>query len=350
MEKSKLNLLAFAVLCVFAGDRSIQAQQFFNSLSYTHPAVNNRFGDEEAVTGTATYSHQDTGQYWLAGSLTLSPGTYYVAASVRASAGEPGTVGGTPTGNIELRQNGTVILSGGVSPSAGTYEDSADMWMLYQSEGFGCISLGTCTVGPSGSISVKILVPSQASLITDGLFFYTNPEYAFPSRSAINAYLNPEPEWYTLNCSLVTSPVRALDIGGNWAPEGAYVMSYAVENGVLVASGDMSPMQEMEALRLATGRKYFSLTGNDYCGPMWVSFGIGGRQFVNSDSFTLSEWAFAEVVYWERSIAHGGPAGLYNSAEMLGIWESENRYPLLGDPLGDVGLRLYQKFAELEQQ
>lgn len=306
------------------------------SFSYTHPAASQQ-NDPEAISGQAWSNQYDTGTYWLQSSVSLPAGTWYVAARLR-------TLSGAVGGPLNFEDGSTPVYQGSIGTSSQTYEAASNIWFVVNGEGYGYITVGSFTLTEPTSLTIKTWNPAANTWRFDGLMIYQSGE-GFASRAEVNAFLNPEPEWDTLNCTLTTSPVRALDIGGNWAQGGTPVMSYTVENGVLVASGDMTATQEMEALRLATGRKYFSLAGGDYCGPMWVSFGLGGRQFVNSDSFTISEWAFAEIVYWERSIHHGGPSTGYDSQKFLLLWQSANRFSLYGDPLGDVGYRIYQQFA-----
>lgn len=222
-----------------------------------------------------------------------------------------------------------------------------DRWFVVDGGAWAYELLGTINVG-AGNHVLSFYPYSGTSTSTmdiDSMIFASPGEGYATEAEALGSL--PPPSWSVLYCSMEPSPVRSFNMSGSYGTSSP-AMSYTVENGALVATGDMTWAQEEAALRYATGRDYFQ-DGDDWFGPIWNSSGIPPRNFSYMDSFTLSEWAFAEVVYWERMIANGNPNAAYNSAEFLSVWQSENRFTLKGDPLGDVAYRLYLKFAEISQ-
>ncbi len=258
----------------------------------------------------------------------IPAGTYYVA--VRASYYNRPYLRLIGFENSTTRINNVAVyVSGSLDASANRH-----FWISGRSVGYKEVTSFTTNGG-----NFQLRVDGSGAYLDD-VIIYQDGDYS--TEPILPDY------WLSVVVELnhAASP-PSLDLFGNRNGESFAHTFYYDENGNFQSVGDLSPEDQYKAVAFLVDSEVLHDDQNASIDPRYQTDGVIHRQGENLNQYMLSEYYFAYCCQIE--LLSGGPPAWWNRAAVASIWTSENRFSLLGDPLGDVAWRVRLKLLELQE-
>lgn len=225
-----------------------------------------------------------------------------------------------------------------------TYDQGAGRWFTDTTEAVGYVVLGSLAVvnGTTYEFTLEESTYNDGALAFDEMILYTAEE-GYATKAEAEMALNPTPPWITAG---YTGSPPAIHYHWHATASGDTDKFHAWwfdATGTWQEDGDFTPAEQLDAIEQLTGRASTPPSGSG--GNAYI-YWEHPEAFGDPRSFpTFSEAALAEATY---QILTPSKLSGFDQAALGAVWISENRFRVYGDPLGDVGYRLYLEMLAQE--